>query len=84
MAHLQIKNLPDNMHEELRRRAADRSESVRDYVLDLIRRDLSLPTFEDWVEELHAAPPADVDVDAPRIISEGRAERESALTRRNR
>lgn len=84
MAHLQIKNLPDDMHQELRRRAADRSESVRDYVLDLIRRDLSLPTFEDWVEELHAAPPADVDVDAPRIIREGRAERESALTHRPR
>ena len=84
MAHLQIKNLPEDMHEELRRRAADRSESVRDYVLDLIRRDLSLPTFEDWIEEIHANPPAPSDVDSPRIIREGRVERETALTDRLR
>jgi plasmid stability protein len=49
MASLQIKNVPDEMHIELRRRAGQRGITVRDYMLDLLRSDQRLPSKQDWL-----------------------------------
>lgn len=37
MGNLQVKNVPTELHEELRRRAAESGSTVRDYVLDYLR-----------------------------------------------
>ncbi|MDX6648474.1 MAG: hypothetical protein QOJ97_425 [Solirubrobacteraceae bacterium] len=83
MANLQIKNMPEEMHEELRRRAKLRHVTVRDYVLDLIARDQKMTTMREWLEGIARLDPIDIgDVTAAELIAEGRAERDAELARR--
>jgi hypothetical protein len=83
VANLQIKNVPADMHEELRRRAKLRRMSVRDYVLDLIEADQALPTMGEWLAELAEIRPAGLEhVDAAELIADVRAEHEADLARK--
>ncbi len=80
---IQIKNAPDDLHEQVRIRAAERSMTVRDYVLDVVRRDLARPTLDSWLERVRRGPTTDVDAgEVAALIREGRDEREAELTRR--
>jgi antitoxin FitA len=49
MSNLQIKNLPDGLHERLRRRAEVEHLTIRDYVLRLLERDLARPAWDEWL-----------------------------------
>jgi hypothetical protein len=84
MANLQIKNVPEPLHEELRRRAAGRSMTVRDYVLELIRDDQRRPTMEEWLEELDRREPIDIGGSAADLVKAGRDERDEQLARARR
>jgi hypothetical protein len=75
VANLQIKNIPEGMHEELRKRAEERRMSMRDYVLELIERDQRLPTVNQWLDEIEQGEPGDAGVDVVALIREGREER---------
>ncbi len=75
MANLQIKNLPEDMHEELRKRAEERRMSMRDYVLELIERDQRLPTVNQWLDEIERDEPGGAGVDVVELIRDGREER---------
>ena len=82
VGNLQIKNVPVELHEQVRQRARAKRQSVRDYVLDLIERDLRLPTWEAWLDELHTDEPIDLPEGAATdIIREAREERDEHLTR---
>jgi plasmid stability protein len=74
VANLQIKGLPDDLHEELRRRAAQAGMTVRDYVLQLIRRDQSLPAMRDWLDALRAHEPVDLGRPAAEWLAAARRE----------
>jgi hypothetical protein len=52
VSNIQIKNVPDELHAELRRRAGEKGLTIRDYVLLLIEKDLRLPTKRQWLAEL--------------------------------
>ncbi len=75
MANLQIKNVPEDLHDELRKRAEARRMSMRDYVLELIERDQRLPTVNQWLGEIEQDEPGDAGVDVVALIREGREER---------
>lgn len=77
MAHLQIKDVPDEVHTELRRRAAERGVSVRDYLLDLLRADQSKPSHEEWMARLAALPPLRGEHGGAELVAAARAEREA-------
>lgn len=77
MSNLQIKGIPEDLHEELRRRAAQAGSSLRDYVLELIRRDLAGPSKEDWLLSLRELTPADLGGPAADLIAADRATRGS-------
>jgi hypothetical protein len=73
MANLQIKDVPEPLHDELRRRAALRDTTMRDYVLDLIRRDQAMPAASEWLEAVRALPRVEISSDEiVRIIHEER------------
>ena len=75
-----MKNVPERLHEELRRRATRAGLTVRDYVLRLIDADLRLPSTEDWLEEVRTHPPVEISADdAVRAVTEGREARDGAL-----
>jgi len=81
VATLQIKNVPEPLHAELRRRAGQTHQTVRDYVLTLIERDQALPSKQDWLGELAQAPRLGTPVDVVELIHEGRAERDAQIDR---
>ena len=81
MGNLQIKNLPDEMHEELRRRAAEEGISLRDYLLRLIKQDLVKPSRTEWLRKVDRLPRTKLDRPVAEYIREDREEREKYLAR---
>jgi plasmid stability protein len=81
MGNLQIKNLPEEMHDELRRRAAEEGVSLRDYVIGLIQRDLVKPSKKDWFKKLDERPRTVLDRPVADYIREDREERDKHLER---
>jgi len=56
MSNVQVKNLDEELHEQLRARAAQEGTTISDYVLELIRRDLRKPTRRQWLDEIAQLP----------------------------
>ena len=83
MSNLQIKNVPEPVHRELRRRAAQSHQSVRDYVLALIERDQLRPTMADWLDTIGQDPPVQLREVAAEAVAAGRAERDAELLARH-
>jgi plasmid stability protein len=80
MGAIQVKDVPQELHEALRRRAIQEGMTMADYVLDLIRRDLGLPSRREWLERLAASEPVDL---APGVVAkalhDARAERDAQI-----
>ena len=84
MANLQIKNVPEDLHGELRRRAKARKMTVRDYVLELIERDRVRSSMQEWLDELASQPPLAPDLkpgEVAKWIDEEWEERDAAIDR---
>ena len=84
MGNIQIKNVPEELHERARRKAAKRGSSLRDYVLDLIESDLSQKTFAQWVDEMESEPGFAEEITTEQIVEsirKGREERGEHLMR---
>lgn len=79
MSSIQIKHVPEDMHEAARRRAASQGKTLTDYALGLLREDLELPTVEEWIERVKSRKPIR-GIDAVASIHEAREEREEELT----
>jgi plasmid stability protein len=78
MGAIQVKDVPEELHEALRRRATEEGMSLADYVLDLIRRDLGLPSRREWFERLASREPVR-NVDVVEALHAARAEREAQI-----
>jgi hypothetical protein len=63
---LLIRNVPEDVHAELSRRARDESKSLRAYLLEVLTRHVTTPTLGDWLEEVHSLPPAGPFSKVPR------------------
>lgn len=79
MGALQVKNVPAELHDALRARAKNEGMSVSDYLLDLLRRDLSRPTTREWFEKLSRLEPAATDIDSAAVVRAVRAERDKQI-----
>ena len=76
MSNVQVKNIPDDVHEQLRVRAAQHGTTISDYVLELIRRDLAVRADE-WIETVLSSQKLNVGRDEIlRSIDEGRRDEE--------
>jgi hypothetical protein len=78
MGAIQVKGVPEELHEALRRRAIEEGMSLADYVLDLIRRDLGLPSRRAWLERLATREPVEGG-DIAEEIRSARAERDAQI-----
>ncbi len=81
MGIIQMKNVPDDLHQELRRRSRRSGMTVRDYVIALIARDQSRPTLEEWLEEVAGDAPVRVSGSPAGAVRDGREERAGELDR---
>jgi hypothetical protein len=70
--------VPEELHEALRRRAIEEGMTLADYVLDLIRRDLGLPSRREWFERLAGREPVR-NVDVLEALDAARAERDAEI-----
>jgi plasmid stability protein len=72
MKVIQVRNVPDEIHRELKVRAARQGVSLSDYVLDLARRDVERPTMQEWLDRVRAKPRIASSVSSADLIRERR------------
>lgn len=76
---LHVRDLPDDVHEELRRRAARRGMSLRRYTIEVLTEHCAMPTMDEWLDSLHELPRAEVGISGAEAVREARAEDEARL-----
>ena len=73
MAHLQVKNVPDSLHDRLRSLARETNRTVSAAVLDAVQREVAA---WEWRKRLAERPATDLGVEAATLIAEARARRD--------
>ena len=76
MANLQVKNIPDELHERLRRHAQERNCTISAAVLIAVERELAR---WEWRERLSQRPRTDLGVSAADLLHEVRTQREREI-----
>ena len=76
MANLQIKNMPDTLHERLRRHARENNCTMRAVVLAAIERELAR---WEWRKRLDLRPETDLGVEAAQLLEEERTRRDGEI-----
>ena len=76
MANLQVRNVPEALHERLRQYARKRNCSMSAAVLDAIEREL---TRWEWRERLDKRPETNLGIDAATLLAEARRQRDTEL-----
>jgi plasmid stability protein len=62
---IQVKNVPPELHEELRRRAAAEGKTVGEVILESLRRDLRRQSMREWLDGLR-----ELNGDLPKMSRE--------------
>ncbi|MGH3029631.1 MAG: FitA-like ribbon-helix-helix domain-containing protein [Gaiellaceae bacterium] len=75
MGHVQIRNVPDDVHRTLKARAAESGMSLSDYLLVMLRRSAAVPTTEELVERVRSRKLYDLGVEPADLIREDRERR---------
>lgn len=73
MGHIQVRNVPEDVHRTLKVRAAESGVSLSAYVLRELERLAALPTMEEWLLRVRSRDPARAGISAADVI---RAERD--------
>jgi hypothetical protein len=76
MPHLQVKNIPDSLHDRLRRFARETNRTLSASVLAAVERELDV---WEWRKRLAQRPATDLGVGAATLITEARALRDRQL-----
>ena len=72
MANLQVKNIPDTLHQRLRRYAREHKCTLGDVVLAAIEREL---VRREWHERLATRPTTDLGESAATLLEQERQQR---------
>jgi len=73
MSTIQVRNVPEQLHRQLKVRAAQEGRTLSDYVLDELRVAAGRPTMSRWLADVDALPPpADAPTPAGQVIAEER------------
>jgi plasmid stability protein len=84
MPHVQIRNMPGEMHRTFKIRAASEGMSLSEYLLKELRPIAALPSLSDVVAEIRSGPLVDLREPATEIIRAEREERDRQLVDRHR
>jgi plasmid stability protein len=70
---IQVRNVPDRLHRELKRRAKLRGQALTDYVEEILEREVALPPREEVYERVRSREPVDIPTEEiMRMIREDR------------
>ena len=75
---VQIRGVPAELRERLKRRAASKGVSMSRYVIKVLADDIERPTLEEWLEEVRKLPPVP-GVSGAAIVRELRDELEQGI-----
>ena len=70
--HIQIRNVPEELHRTLKSRAALAGMSLSDYLLQETRKIAERPTVEELRQRLQQRRPVQDAIDTAALIREGR------------
>ena len=79
MATIQIKHVPDEVHDKLKRRAATTGQSLQQYMLDAVCREAEMAAVEELLalKRVEALTYGEVDLDPQLIVEVIRAHRDA-------
>ena len=72
--NLQVRNVPPELHERLRRHARARNRSMGEVVLDAVEHELAR---QEWHERFARRPVTDLGVTAASLLEEARGDRDT-------
>lgn len=72
---IQIRNVPDEIHREVKVRAAKLGLSMSEYLLREVRNALECPTREELIERLESREPVELETPPAEILREEREQR---------
>jgi plasmid stability protein len=72
---IQVRNVSDRLHRELTRRAAQRGQSLTDYIEDLLEREVARPPATEVFDRIAARRPTKLGRAAAELIREERSDR---------
>ena len=75
--------MPDELHEALRQRSKAEGMTVREYLLQVLERDLAMPTMREWLGRVADLEPVE-GLDAAAAVRKERRAREEQLDRAHR
>jgi plasmid stability protein len=81
MPHVQIRNVPPEVHRRLKQRAADEGVSLSEYLLEELTRLATLPTLAELTERLETREPVQLEVDPAETIRRERVKRDRQIAR---
>jgi len=71
---IQVRNVSNRTHGELKRRAKARGQTLTAYIEEILEREVARPTKEEVFAQIRKRPPIMLDVPAAEIIREARRE----------
>jgi len=77
---IQVRSVPTDLHERLRRKAEAAQVSLSAYVLGLLERDAGQPSTDEWLASLADREPVP-DVDVTALLDETRQGRDLHVAR---
>lgn len=76
---IQVRNVPDEVHQELKLRAVENRQSLSDFVLSELERVASRPTQREMAERFERLEPVKIERSVVDLIAEGRRERDEQI-----
>ena len=78
MANLQVKNIPDSLHQRLRRYVRKHDRTLSDFVLEAIKRELAR---SEWHELISKRPATYLVISAAALLQQERQRRDGVQLR---
>ena len=72
---IQIRNVPERMHRELKRRAKLNGQSLTEYLEDLLEREIAYPPLAEVLKRIESRKPVRLPKSAAEYVHQGRAKR---------
>jgi hypothetical protein len=74
-----VRDVPDEVHETLMRRATSRGMSLRQYTIEVLAEHCALPSIDEWLDSLHRLEPAKTAISGAEAVRESRAEDDASV-----
>jgi hypothetical protein len=81
VAHIQIRNVPPDVHRTMKVRARRAGMSLQEYLLSELSESAAMPTIEEWLERVRKHPPVKLTQIAAEMIRAEREERDQRWDR---